>query len=101
LSALISLKRKQKAKDFFLDHGFYEDDVIAENMIPTSFNDDTEFLSDSNLSSLKYHYMTFYLKESKDFLDYIEVLMSHDSKLDLKSVLDPRRVFLTLVRFLP
>jgi hypothetical protein len=42
------------------NHGFHEDDLIAEHMIPTTFNDQTEFLSDSNTNSLKRHYMTFY-----------------------------------------
>jgi hypothetical protein len=40
-------------------------------MIPTTFNEETEFLGDSNLNSLRCHYMTFYWKEPKDFLDYI------------------------------
>jgi hypothetical protein len=48
-------------------------------MIPTTFHEETEFLSDSNLNTLKRHYMTFYWKVRKDFLDYIEDSMSHDS----------------------
>jgi hypothetical protein len=60
-------------------HGLHEDDVIAEHMIPTTFNEETEFLSDSNLNSLKRHYMTFFWIVRKDFLDYIEESMSHDS----------------------
>jgi hypothetical protein len=44
------------------NHGLYEDDVIAESLIPTTFNEEAEFLSDSNLNSLKRHYMTFYWK---------------------------------------
>jgi hypothetical protein len=56
-----------------------EDDVITEHMIPTTFNEETEFLSDNNLNSLKRHYMKFYWKVRKDFLDYIEDSMSHDS----------------------
>jgi hypothetical protein len=51
------------------NHGLHEDYVIAEHMIPTTFNEETEFLSDSNLNSLKRHYMTFYWKVRKDFLD--------------------------------
>jgi hypothetical protein len=35
------------------NHELYEDDVIAEHMIPTTFNEDTEFLSDSNWNSLQ------------------------------------------------
>jgi hypothetical protein len=61
------------------NHGLHEDDVIAEHMIPSTFDEETEFLSDSNLNSLKRHYMTFYWKVRKDFLDYIEDSMSHDS----------------------
>jgi hypothetical protein len=60
------------------NHGLHEDDVIAEHMIPTTFSEEKEFLSDSNLNSLKRHYMTFYWKVHKDFLDYIKDLMSHD-----------------------
>jgi hypothetical protein len=48
-------------------------------MIPTTFNEETEFLNYSSLNSLKRHYMTFYWKVRKDFLDYIEDSISHDS----------------------
>jgi hypothetical protein len=48
-------------------------------MNPTTFNEETESLSDSNLNSLKRHYMTFYWKACKYYLDYIEDSMSHDS----------------------
>jgi hypothetical protein len=48
-------------------------------MIPTTFNEETEFLSDSNTNSLKRHYMTFYWKVRKDFLYYIDDSMPHDS----------------------
>jgi hypothetical protein len=54
------------------NHGLDEDDVIAEHMIPTTFNEETEVLSDGNTNSLKRHYMAFYWKLRKDFLDYIE-----------------------------
>jgi hypothetical protein len=63
------------------NHRLHEDDVIAEHMIPTTCNEKTEFLSDSNTNSLERHYMTFYWKERKDFLDYIEDSMSHDSMI--------------------
>jgi hypothetical protein len=61
------------------NHGLIEDDVIAEHMIPTTFNEETEFLSDSNLNILKRHCMKFYWKVLKDFLDYVEDSMSHES----------------------
>jgi hypothetical protein len=61
------------------NHGLHEDDVIAEHMILTTRNEETEFLSDSNLNSLKLHDMTFYWKVRKNFLDHIQDSMSHDS----------------------
>jgi hypothetical protein len=61
------------------NHGFNEDDVIAEHMIPTTFHEETEFLSDNNTNSLKSHYMTFYWKACKGLLDYIEDAMFPDS----------------------
>jgi hypothetical protein len=64
------------------NHGLNEDDVISEHMIPTTFNEKKEFLSDSNTNSLKRYYMTFYWKVRKDFLDYIEDSMSHDSLIE-------------------
>jgi hypothetical protein len=48
-------------------------------MIPTTFNDETDFLSDSKLNSLNCHYMAFYWKVRKDFLDYIEDSICHDT----------------------
>jgi hypothetical protein len=61
------------------NHGLHEDDVISEHMIPTTFNEETELLNNSNLNTLKRHYMTFYRKLHKDFLNYIEDSLSHDS----------------------
>jgi hypothetical protein len=61
------------------NHGLNEDDDIVEHMIRTTFNKETEFLSNSIMNSLKLHYTTFYWKARKDFLEYIEDLMSHDS----------------------
>jgi hypothetical protein len=52
-----------------LNNGLHEDDVIAEHMIPTTFNEDTEFLTDNYLNSLKCHYMKFYWKARQDFLE--------------------------------
>jgi hypothetical protein len=61
------------------NHGLNKDDIITEHMTPTTFHEETEFLSDSNKNSLKRHYMTFYWKVRKDFLDYIKDSMSYDS----------------------
>jgi hypothetical protein len=61
------------------NHGLHEDDVTSKHMIPTTFNEEKYSLSDSNLNSLKLHYMTFYWKVRKDLLDYIEDSISHHS----------------------
>jgi hypothetical protein len=37
------------------NHRLHEDDVNAKHMIPTTFHEEREFLSDSNLNSLKRH----------------------------------------------
>jgi hypothetical protein len=42
------------------NHGLHEDDVVAEHMIPTKFNEETEFVSDNDLNSVKRHYMVMY-----------------------------------------
>jgi hypothetical protein len=61
------------------NHGFHEDNAIAEYMIPTTFNEETLVLSDNNLNSLKRHYMTFNWEVGKDLFDYIEDEMIYDS----------------------
>jgi hypothetical protein len=61
------------------NHGLHEDDVISEHMIPTVFHEVIKFLRDSNLNSLKRHYMTFYCNAREDYLDDIEDSMSHHS----------------------
>jgi hypothetical protein len=48
-------------------------------MIPNIFNEESELLSDSNLNSLKRHYMKYDWKVRNNFLDDIEDSMSHDS----------------------
>jgi hypothetical protein len=84
---ICSQERRHFNKPFWnliKNQGLYKDDVISEHMIPTIFNEETEFLSDSNLNSLKRHYMTLYWKVRKEFLDYIEDSMSHDSFIGSK-----------------
>jgi hypothetical protein len=44
---------------------------LETHMIPTTFHEETEFLIYNILNSLKRHYMTFYWKVRKDFLDYM------------------------------
>jgi hypothetical protein len=41
-------------------HGLHENDYFAEHMIPTTFNKETKFLSESNMNGLKRHCMTSY-----------------------------------------
>jgi hypothetical protein len=74
------------------NHGLNEDDVIAKHMIQTTFNEETEFLSDSNLNSLKRHYMTFYWKVRNDFLDYIKDSMCHDSLIGSANSIGSKKI---------
>jgi hypothetical protein len=53
-------------------------------MIPTTFNEETEFLSYSNLNSLKCYYIPYYWEVHKDFLDYLVYSMSHVSLIGSK-----------------
>jgi hypothetical protein len=64
------------------NHGLHEDDVISEHMIPTILNEETEFLSDNNLNSLKRHYMTYI----KDSMSYDSLIISKISTRSKKSV---------------
>jgi hypothetical protein len=70
-------------------------------MIPTIFNEETEFLSDDNFNSLKRHYTTFCWKIRKDFLVYIEYSMSHDSLIGSTISTRSEKCVLEQVRFLP
>jgi hypothetical protein len=51
-------------------------------MIPITFIEETKLFNDSYLNSLICHYMTFYWKVCKNFLDYIEDSMSNDSLIE-------------------
>jgi hypothetical protein len=53
-------------------------------MIPTTCYEETEFLWDKNLNSLKRHYMTFYWKVREVFPRFQGGLMSHDSFIESK-----------------
>jgi hypothetical protein len=80
-------------------------------MIPTTFHEETELLSDRNLNSLKRHYMAFYWKVRKDFLDNVEDSMYHDSSIGMShhssigmshhSSIGSTMVFLLQVRYFP
>jgi hypothetical protein len=48
-------------------------------MNQNQFYVETEFLSEDNMCNLRRHYMSCYWKVRKDFLDYVEDSMSHDS----------------------
>jgi hypothetical protein len=63
-------------------------------MIPTLFNEETEFLSDSNTNSLKRHYMTFYSRQFAIFKDgcqedWIKRLMAFREIENLMPMMDP------------
>jgi hypothetical protein len=59
--------------------GLKENDDVTDQFIPSTFNEETDFLSGNNMDVLKRHYMKCYWKVRKDFLDYLEDSMSQDS----------------------
>jgi hypothetical protein len=70
-------------------------------MIPTTFNEETEFLGDNNLNSLKYDYMTYHWKVRKDFLDKIEDSMSHGFIIGSKISTRYKKNASFAIKFLP
>jgi hypothetical protein len=49
-----------------------ENDEMADQSIPTMFNEETDLSSGYNMDILKCHYLTCYWKVHKDFLEYFE-----------------------------
>jgi hypothetical protein len=49
--------------------GLKENDDVTDQLIPTTFNEETEILSGNNMDVLKCHYIICYWKVRKDFLD--------------------------------
>jgi hypothetical protein len=63
-------------------YGLKENNDVTDQLIPSTFNEETDFLSGNNMDVLKRHYMKCYWEVRKDFLDYLDDSMSQDSLID-------------------
>jgi hypothetical protein len=59
--------------------GLDEHTDVAKTLIPSTFEEETSFLDEDGMSTLKEYYMASYWKMRKDFLDYLEVFVTQDS----------------------
>jgi hypothetical protein len=51
--------------------GLDDDADVAEQLIPSTFEEETNFLSTENIETLRIHYMARYWEIGKDFLNYL------------------------------
>ena len=59
--------------------GLNQDQVLQEQLIPSTFQEETYFLDEGSMLLLKKHYAAFYWLLRKNLLDYLEDSMSQDS----------------------
>ena len=52
---------------------------MTERLIPSTFDEETNFLSTENIETLRIHYMARYWQIRKDFLNYLEDFTTQDS----------------------
>jgi hypothetical protein len=56
-----------------------DDADVAEQLIPSTFEEETKFLSTENIEILRTHYMARYWQILKNFLNYLEDSTTQDS----------------------
>jgi hypothetical protein len=59
--------------------GLDDDADVTEQLIPSTFEEETHFLSTDNIETLRMHYMARYWQIRKDFLNYLEDFTTQDS----------------------
>jgi hypothetical protein len=59
--------------------GLNQDQIIPEQLIPSTFQEETDLLNEGNMLVLKNHYFGCYWHLRKTFLNYLEDSMSQDS----------------------
>jgi hypothetical protein len=60
-------------------YGLDDDADVTEQLIPSTFDEETNFLSTESIETLKIHYMERYWQIRKDFLNYLEDFTTQDS----------------------
>ena len=64
--------------------GLNQDGDLPEQLTPSTFKEETDFIDEENMLILKHHFMTCYWQLRKIFLDYLEDSMSQDSFIGSK-----------------
>jgi hypothetical protein len=59
--------------------GLDEQTDVAKSLIPSTFEEETSFLDEDGMSTLKEYYMASYWKMRKDFLDNLEDFVTQES----------------------
>jgi hypothetical protein len=59
-------------------YGLDDDVDMTERLTPSTFEDETNFISTENIETLRIHYMASYWQIRKDFLNYLEDFTKHD-----------------------
>ena len=59
--------------------GLNQDQIIPEQLLPSTFQEETDLLNEGNMLVLKNHYVGCYWHLRKTFLNYLEDSMSQDS----------------------
>ena len=59
--------------------GLDDDADVTEQLIPSTFEEETKFLSTESIETLRIHYMAHYWQIRKDFLNYLEDFTTQDS----------------------
>jgi hypothetical protein len=59
--------------------GLDADADVAEQLMPSTFEEEINFLSKENIATLRIHYMARYWQIRKDFLSYLEDFTTQDS----------------------
>jgi hypothetical protein len=60
-------------------YGLNNDADVTERLIPSTFDEETNFLSTENIETLRIHYMARYWQIRKDFLNYLEDFTTQES----------------------
>jgi hypothetical protein len=59
--------------------GLDDDADVAKQLIPSTFEEETIFLSTENIETLRIHYMPSFWQIRKDFLNYLKDFTTQDS----------------------
>jgi hypothetical protein len=71
--------RDTKMPKIFKSDGLDNNADVAEQLIPSTFEEETNILSTENIETFRIHYIARYWQIRKDFLNYLEDFTTQDS----------------------